>query len=52
MRVLGRYKPTTLRAYAAAADAGLSDVDTLKNATEFTLPAFRTLAIVDLEPFE
>jgi hypothetical protein len=49
VRVLGRYKATTLRAYGAAADASLADVDTLPDATEFTLPAFRTIAIVDLE---
>ena len=49
VRVLGRYKPTTLRAYAAPADAALADVDTLSDAVEFTLPAFRTLVVIDME---
>jgi hypothetical protein len=48
VRVLGRYKPA-LSAYGATADAGLADIDNLPDATEFTLPAFRTIAIVDLE---
>jgi hypothetical protein len=48
VRVLGRYTPT-LEAYGAQADAALADVDNLPDATEFTLPAFRRIAIVDLE---
>jgi hypothetical protein len=51
VRVLGRHKPA-LKAYGTPADAALVDVDTLPDATEFTLPAFRTLAIVDLEPIK
>ena len=53
VRVLGRYRPTKVAAYGAPADAALMDVDNPKDAsgeaTEFTLPSFRTLCIVDLE---
>jgi hypothetical protein len=52
VRVLGRYKPTKLAAYGAPADAALTDVENLPTATEFSMPAFRTLAIVDLEPLQ
>lgn len=50
VRVLGRYRPTRLAAYGAAAEAKLADVDNPGEATEFWLPSFATLAIVDLEP--
>ena len=48
IRVLG---PTgrSLAAYGAAADAKLTDVENPGNATEFSLPAFSTLAIIDLD---
>lgn len=49
VRVLGHYKPSTLAAYGAPAGAALADITSLPEATEFTLPAFRTIAIVDLE---
>ena len=53
VRVLGRYKPTKLAAYGAPADAGgLKDVENLPTATEFSLPSFRTIAVVDLEPLK
>jgi hypothetical protein len=53
VRVLGRYKPTKLAAYGAPADAGgMKDVENLPTATEFSLPSFRTIAIVDLEPLQ
>jgi hypothetical protein len=52
VRVLGRYKPTKLAAYEAPADAQLRDVENLPTATEFSLPSFRTIAIVDLEPLK
>jgi hypothetical protein len=45
---VGRYRPTKLAAYGAPADAALADVDNPGQTTEFTLPGFRTLAIVDL----
>jgi hypothetical protein len=49
VRVLGRYRPTKVAAYGAPADAAaLADVDNPGDATEFTVPGFRTLAIVDL----
>ena len=49
VRVLGRYRPLKVAAYDAPADAALIDVDNPGNATEFTIPPLRTLAIVDLE---
>jgi hypothetical protein len=49
VRVLGRYKPVALAAYGAAADAKLEDVRDVAGATEFTLPFFMNIAIVDLE---
>jgi hypothetical protein len=52
VRVLGRYKPTRLAAFEAPADAELKDVENLPTATEFSLPSFRTIAIVDLEPLK
>ncbi len=47
VRVLGRYRPS-VAAYGAP-DAKLIDVENPGNATEFTLPAFNTLAIIDLD---
>jgi hypothetical protein len=52
VRVLGRYQPAKLAAYGAPPDAALEDVDNPGNATEFSLPSFRTIAIVDLEPLK
>jgi hypothetical protein len=52
VRVLGRYKPTKLAAYSAPADGALKDVDNPGNATEFSVPSFRTIAIIDLEPLK
>ena len=49
VRVLGRYRPLKVAAYDAPVDAALVDVDNPGNATEFTLPALKTIAIVDLE---
>jgi hypothetical protein len=49
IRVLGRHRPAQFAAYGAPADAKLSDVENPGNATEFTLPAFNTLAIIDLD---
>jgi hypothetical protein len=50
VRMLGRYSPLKFAAYGAAADAKLTDVENPENATEFSLPPFNTIAIVDLEP--
>jgi hypothetical protein len=49
VRVLGRYQPTAVAAYGSPADAKLLDVENPGNTTEFTLPSFTTVAIVDLE---
>jgi hypothetical protein len=45
---LGRYQPIAFGAHGAAADAKLLDVENPGHATEFSLPAFMTCAIVDL----
>ena len=49
VRVLGRYQPSGLAAYGAPPDAKLMDVQNPGKATEFLLPTFSTIAIVDLE---
>jgi hypothetical protein len=49
VRVLGRYRPAGFAGYGVAADQKLTDVENPGNATEFSVPAFMTLAIVDLE---
>ena len=49
IRVLGGYKPVALAAFGAPAEAKLEDVRDLAGATEFTLPFFMNIAIVDLE---
>jgi hypothetical protein len=49
VRVLGRYRPLKAAAYDAPPDAKLEDVDNPGNATEFTLPPLKTIAVVDLE---
>jgi hypothetical protein len=52
VRVLGRYRPTKVAAYAAPPDSALKDVENPGSATEFSLPPFRTIAMVDLEPLK
>jgi hypothetical protein len=49
VRVLGRYTPEKLAAYGAPPEAALADVQNPGRATEFLLPAFSTIAIVDLK---
>lgn len=49
IRVLGRYRPSKFAAFGAAAGAGLADVENPGNATEFSVPPFRILAIIDLD---
>jgi hypothetical protein len=49
IRVLGRYRPTKFAAYGTAPDAQLTDVENPGGATEFSVPLFSTIAIVDLE---
>jgi hypothetical protein len=49
VRVLGAHQPALVAAFGAAADAGLVDVRHPDGgATEFSVPAFNTVAIVDL----
>jgi hypothetical protein len=48
VRLLGRYQPTRVAIDSGPADAQLADVDHPGNATEFSLPPFATLAVVDL----
>ena len=51
VRVLGRYQPGTFAAYGALPDAKLTDVQNPdKTATEFSVPAFNTIAVIDLNP--
>ena len=50
IRLLGRYQPTSVAAFGAVPDAGLGDLEHIENTTEFTLPAFSTIAVVDLRP--
>jgi hypothetical protein len=48
VRVLGRYEPA-LAAYGAAPDAALTDIRHPENATEFWVPDFTVIAIIDLK---
>lgn len=47
IRLRGRWQPTGVAAHGAAASKA-ADVQHVDNATEFTVPAFNTIAIVDL----
>ena len=50
VRVLGRYQPAAVAAFGAPDGAALTDVRRLEEgATEFSVPAFNTIAIVDLD---
>jgi hypothetical protein len=49
VRLLGRYRPSKFTAYGAAPDAKLADIEHPENATEFSIPEFNTIAIVDLD---
>ena len=48
-RVMGRYQPTKFAAYGTKPDVKVSDLRNPENTTEFWVPDFSTLAIVDLE---
>lgn len=48
VRLAGRYQPASLAAYGAAPGATLADVRHPGRTTEFSLPSFSTIAIVDL----
>jgi len=49
VRVLGRYKTPRFAAFGTAPGAQLTDIDTGSAATEFSVPLFSTIAIVDLD---
>ncbi len=50
VRLLGRFRPVTSAAYSATTpEVKLRDVEHPGKSTEFTLPTFNTIAIVDLE---
>ena len=49
IRVLKRYRAVKFAAYGAADGAKLEDVENPGNSTEFTVPVFRLLAVIDLE---
>lgn len=49
VRLLGRHRLSAVAAYGAAPGAGPDDVRQLAGATEFTLPIFGVIAIVDLD---
>ena len=50
VRLLGRFRPVTSAAYSGAApEPTLTDVENPGASTEFTLPMFTTIAIIDLE---
>lgn len=49
VRLLGRYRPAKFAAYGTAPDATLADIEHPENATEFSIPDFNTIAIVDLD---
>ena len=50
IRLLGRYSAVKFAAYGAAPGAGLMDFDHPSGATEFTIPPFSTIAVIDLGP--
>ena len=49
VRLVGRYRPTRFAAYGTAEGAQLGDLRHTSNTTEFWVPDFTTLAVVDLE---
>ena len=49
VRVLGRYQPVKFAGYGSAAGAALADIENPGNTTEFSIPVFNTLAIIELE---
>ena len=48
VRLLGRFDPQAFAPYGAPAGAALADVEHVGDGTEFTVPFFSTIAIVDL----
>jgi hypothetical protein len=49
VRVLGHYRPVAFAAFGAPDGAKLTDIENPGNATEFSVPAFQTLAIIEME---
>lgn len=49
VRLLGRYRPTTFAPYGAGSEAALTDLRHDGNTTEFWVPSFNTIAIIDLD---
>jgi len=49
VRLLGRYQPARFAAYGAAPDGELTDLRNPGNATEFWVPEFNVIAIIDLD---
>ena len=49
VRLVGRYQPTKFAGYGAADGAVLGDLRHPGNSTEFWVPDFRTLALIDLQ---
>jgi hypothetical protein len=48
VRVLGHYRPVKFAGYGVAEAAKLTDVENPGDTTEFTVPLFSTLGIIDL----
>ncbi len=48
VRVLGNYQPAKLAAYDAEPDAAMTDIRNTSTATEFWVPDFNVVAIIDL----
>lgn len=51
VRLLGNCQPRTLAAYGAPPETRLQDIQHVDGATEFSIPMFSTIAIVDLDRF-
>jgi hypothetical protein len=49
VRVRGTYRRPKLAGYGAAGDARLEDVENPEGATEFSVPPFQIVAVIDLE---
>lgn len=49
VRLLGRYRPAKFAAYGAEPNAALTDLRHAGNTTEFWVPSFNALAVIDLD---
>jgi len=52
VRLLGRYRPAKFAPYRSGSDATLTDVRHSGNTTEFWVPSFNTVAIIDLDAID